>query len=111
MFAQSVTMHLKPNTVADLNHTLESEILPLLRQRKGFRDELVLVAQNGNDAIGISLWDSRENAEAYQKEAYPDVQKRLGKLIEGSPQVQTYEVPVSTFHRVAAGAGGSRSSS
>ena len=102
-------MRLKPSTIADFNHVLENEILPLLRQCKGFRDELVLVAPNGNDAIGISLWDTKENAEAYQKEGYPDVQKRLSKLIERTPQVQTYEVAVSTFHRVAAGAGGSRS--
>jgi hypothetical protein len=102
-------MRLKPNTIVDFNHALENEILPLLRQRKGFRDELVLMAQNGSDAIGISLWDSKENAEAYQKEDYPNVQKRLSKLIEGAPQIQTYEVPLSTFHRVAAGAGGSRS--
>jgi hypothetical protein len=107
MFARIVTMRLKPNTIVDFNNTLENEILPQLRQRKGFRDELVLVAQNGNDAIGISLWDNKENAEAYQKEAYPDIQKRLSRVIEGTSQVQTYEVTFSTFHRVAAGAGGS----
>jgi|SRR5215469_2932967 len=109
MFARSVTMRLKPNTVVDFNNTLENEILPLLRKRKGFQDELVLVAQNGTAAVGISLWDNKENAEAYQKEGYPDVQKRLNKVIEGTPQVQTYEVPISTFHGVAAGAGSSRS--
>jgi heme-degrading monooxygenase HmoA len=104
-------MRLKPNTIVDFKNTLENEILPLLRQRKGFRDELVLVAQNGTDAVGISLWDNKENAEAYQKEGYPDIQKRLTTLIEGTPQVQTYEVSLSTFHKVVAGAGGSRSGS
>ena len=109
MFARSVTMRLKPNMVTDFNNTLENEILRLLRQQKGFRDELVLVTQNGTEAVGISLWDNKENAEAYQKEAYPEVQKLLSKVIEGTPQVQTYEVPISTFHKVAAGAGGSGS--
>jgi hypothetical protein len=109
MFARKVTMRLKPNTMVDFTNTLENEILPLLRQRKGFRDELVLVAHNGTDAVGISLWDNKENADAYQKEGYPDIQKRLTKWIEGTPQVQTYEVPLSTFHEVTAGAGGSRS--
>jgi hypothetical protein len=112
MFARKVTMRLKPNTMVDFKNTLENEILPLLRQRKGFRDELVLVAQNGTDAVAISLWDNKENADTYQKEGYPDIQKRLTKLIEGTPQVQTYEVPLSTFHHeVTAGAGGSRSRS
>jgi hypothetical protein len=111
MFALNVTVRLKPNTMVDFNNTHENEILPLLRQRKGFRDELVLVAPNGTDAVGISLWDNKENADAYQKEGYPDIKKRLTKLIEGPPHVQTYEVPFSTFHKVTAGAGGSRSGS
>lgn len=111
MFARSVTMRLKPNTEVDFKNTLENEILPLLRQRKGFRDELVLITQNGTEAVGISLWDNKENAEAYQKEGFPDIKRRLTKLIEGTPQVHAYEVPLSTFHKVAAGAGGSRSDS
>ena len=111
MFARSVTMRLKPNAAVDFKNTIENEILPLLRQRKGFRDELVLVTQNGTEAVGISLWDNKENAETYQKEGYPDEQRRLTKVIEGTPQVHTYEVPLSTFQRVAAGAGGSRSDS
>ncbi len=107
MFARSVSMHLKPNAVADFNRTLESDILPLLRNRKGFQDELVLVAQDGTEAVGISLWDNKENAEAYQTETYPEVQRLLSKMIEGIAQVETYEVPIATFHKVAARGGGS----
>jgi hypothetical protein len=56
-------------------------------------------------SAGISLWDSNENAEAYQKDTYPEVQKHLSKVIDGTPKVQTYEVSSSTFHKVAAGKG------
>src|SRR6202049_1276629 len=92
MFARSVSMKLKPNMAADFKRTLEQEIIPLLRTRNGFRDELVLVAPNSTEAVGISLWDSKENAEAYQKDTYPEVQKHLSKVIDGTPKVQTYEV-------------------
>jgi heme-degrading monooxygenase HmoA len=105
MFARSVSMKLKPNMAADFKRTLEQEIIPLLRTRNGFRDELVLVAPNSTEAVGISLWDSKENAEAYQKDTYPEVQKHLSKVIDGTPKVQTYEVSSSTFHKVAAGKG------
>ncbi len=102
MFARNVSMHLKPNTVAEFTRTLDQEIIPLLRKQKGFQDEITFVASNGTEAVGISLWDQKENAEAYNRGTYPEVQKALAKVIEGTPQVHTYEVANSTFHKIAA---------
>ena len=102
MFARCVTIPLKPNAVAEFNRAFEKEVLPLLQKQKGFRDELTLVALNGSEVVGISLWDQKEDAEAYNRTAYPDVQKLLSKVIEGTPRVQTYEVSTSTVHKVAA---------
>ena len=102
MFARSVTLHLKPNAVSEFNKTLEKEVLPVLQKQKGFRDELALVSSNGSEVVGISLWNERQDAEAYNRSAYPEVQKILSKVIEGTPQVQTYEVSMSTIHRTAA---------
>ena len=102
MFARSISMRLKPNSVAAFNKTLENEVLPLLQKQKGFQDELVLVSSNGTDAVGISVWDQKDNAEAYNRATYPEVQKLLSKVIEGTPQVQTYEVSSSTLHKAAA---------
>ncbi len=105
MFARNVSMHLKPNSVAEFTRTLESEIIPLLRKQKGFQDEITLVAPGGLEAIGISLWDRKEDAEAYNRGAYSEVQKALTKVVEGTPQVQTHEVSNSTFHKIAARVG------
>jgi hypothetical protein len=102
MFARSVTIRLIPNSVAEFNRTMEKEILPLLQKQRGFRDEISLVASNGSEAVGISLWDQREDAEAYNRTTYSEVQKLLAKVSEGTPQVQTYEVGSSTFHKTAA---------
>ena len=102
MFARSVTVRLKPNSVAEFNRTLEKEILPLLQKQKGFRDEISLVASNGSEGVGISLWDKKEDAEAYNRAIYPEVQKLLAKVSEGTPKVQTYEVGISTIHKTAA---------
>ncbi len=102
MFARSVSIRLKPNSVAEFNRTLENEILPLLRRQKGFRDELALTDPNGSEVIAISLWDQKENADAYNRETYPQVLKTMGKVVEGTPQVHTHEVSSSTFHKIAA---------
>ena len=101
MFARNVSLRLKPNSVAELTRTLEKEIIPLLRKQKGFQDEITFVATGGSEAVGISLWDEKENAEAYNRGTYPAVLKALEKVVEGTPRVQTYEVSNSTFHKIA----------
>lgn len=102
MFARRVYMHLKPNSVVEFTKRLEKEILPLLRKQKGFQDEITFVGQGGTEAFAISLWEKAENAEAYNRGAYPEIAKILTSVIEGAPQVETYEVANSTFHKIAA---------
>ena len=102
MFARIVSMRLKPNTTAEFTQTIEKRIIPILRKQKGFRDEITFIAPGGTEALGISLWDSREQAEAYNTGSYGDVVKELGKLVEGTPQIKTYDVANSTAHNIAA---------
>jgi hypothetical protein len=102
MFARKVSMHLKPNCAREFTDKIEKEIIPLLRKQKGFRDEITFVSPGGVDAVGISLWDLKENADAYNRGAYPEVQKSLAKVVEGNSQVETYDVSNSTFHKLAA---------
>ena len=102
MFARHVSLHLKPNSVREFTDTIDKEVTPLLRKQKGFQDEITFVASGGTEAVGISLWDQKENAEAYNRGTYPQVQKALAKVVEGTPEIKTYEVANSTFHKIAA---------
>jgi len=102
MYARRVSMTLKPNTAGELTQRLEKDILPLLRKSKGFQDEIMFVTPDGNKAFGISLWDRAESAEAYNRDTYPQVVKFLEKVTAEAPQVGTYEVSNSTFHKIAA---------
>jgi hypothetical protein len=102
MFARNVHMRLKPDSVAAFTQTIEKEILPLLQKQPGFQDEITFVVPGGTEAVGISLWEKRENAEAYNRGTYSEVLRALAKVVEGTPRVQTYEVSNSTFHKIAA---------
>ncbi len=102
MYARNVSMRLKANSAAEFTQTLEREIIPLLRKQKGFQDEIAFVVPGGMEAVAISLWDQKENAEAYNRGTYPEVVKALAKVVEGTPQVQTSEVSNSTWHKIAA---------
>jgi len=52
--------------------------------------------------VAISLWEQKEKAETYNREKFPEVQQLLTKVLEGNPQVKTYEVSHSTVHKIAA---------
>jgi hypothetical protein len=104
MFARTVSIHLKSNMLSDYNRTFDKDILPLLRKQKGFRDEITLSNPSSLDAIAISLWENRADAEAYNANTYPEVLKTLARMIDGTPRVQTFEAVTSTFHKVAVAA-------
>lgn len=102
MFARTVRMELKPNTVAEFTQLLERDVIPMLRKQHGFKDEIAFVPTDGKEAVAISLWEEKENAETYNRAIYPDVLKTLAKVVVGTPQVHTLEVTNSTFHKIAA---------
>ena len=96
MFARNVSVHLKHNMLSEYGHVLESQILPLLRKQKGFRDEITCARPGGVDVTAISLWDNKADAEAYNANTYPEVLKAFEKVVDGTPKVETCEVISST---------------
>ncbi len=100
MFARSVSCRLKPNSISDYTRTFENEILPLLRKQKGFKDEITLTNPDSPDVNAISLWENKVDAELYNTNSYPNVLKIVGKFIDGTPTVKTFEVVTSTLHTV-----------
>ena len=102
MFARTVRLQLKPNSVPEFTGLVEREVIPLLRKQQGFKDEITFVPPDGKEAVAISLWEQKENAEAYSRGTYPEVLKAMAKVVEGTPLVQTSEVSNSTWHKIAA---------
>lgn len=102
MFGRQVTMKLKANSAAELTRIADNEIIPILRKQKGFRDETILIAPERSEVIANSFWDTREDAEAYNRTGYPEVLKTLSNVTEGTPTVKMFELVNSTFHKAAA---------
>ena len=99
MVARGISVHLKPGRAGEFTTILDKDIVPVLRKQKGFQDMVALVAPGGADALAISVWDLKENAENYARSTYAGVLKALGPVVEGTPSVQTYDVATSTFHK------------
>ena len=102
MFARKISMKLKPNCVPEFTQKLEKDIIPMLRRQKGFQDEITFVVPDGTSVLAISLWDKAESAEAYKNGAYSEDTKILSNVVEGTANVETYDVANSTFHKIAA---------
>lgn len=101
MFARHLMLQLKPNVVKEFPVVFEKEIMPLLRRQKGFLDELLLVTPEKKEAVAISLWDTKELAEKYAREVYPEIAKILTRFVEGTPAVKNFDTEYSTFHKIA----------
>ena len=100
MFGRQVTFKLKANSATELNRIAEAEVLPILRKQKGFRDETTFIAPERMEAIANSFWDTKADAEAYDRTAFADVLKTLSGVIDGTPTVKTFEFARSSFEQV-----------
>jgi heme-degrading monooxygenase HmoA len=96
-------MKLKPSqyNVTDLTKTVDEKILPLLRKQEGFKDAVFFASPGSAEAISVSVWDRKESADAYNEKAYPEVLKSLTNLLDGNPQIKTFDVISSTLHKAA----------
>jgi hypothetical protein len=103
MFTRNVTMKLKANCAIEFTRLIENDILPILRKQQGFRDEITFVATERSEAMAISFWETKDNAEAYYRSTgYAEILKTLENVLEGAPTVETFVLAISTFHKHAA---------
>src|SRR6266550_8231 len=102
MFGRQVTLKIKANSANELLRLNDNEILPMLLKQKGFRDETIFISPERSEAIANSFWDTKEDAEAYNRSSYAEVLQSLSSVLEGTPTVSTFETVTSTFHKAAA---------
>lgn len=102
MFAHKVSVRLKTSGGEEFKQKIENDIIPLLRKQPGFLEELTFLYPSGKEIHAFSLWETAEDAEAYNRKTYPEVTKILASVVEGTPRVQTYEILNSTIHKAIA---------
>jgi heme-degrading monooxygenase HmoA len=104
MFTRIVEMTSKNGKARELSRTINDKVLALLNNQPGFVDEIMLVSeQNPGRLVAMSFWETKEDAEKYNRETFPKVNEILRDQIEGPPKVQTFDVEHSTAHDITAG--------
>lgn len=102
MFVRQVYAHFKPDKFDLLNRRLEDDVIPLLKKQKGFRDELSFFDKEKDEAYAMSFWDTKEDAEKYQRDVYPKISKKMEDAIVGTPKIRSFEVSNSTWYGIHA---------
>lgn len=102
MFTRIVEIRCNRGKNKELCRIIEEKALPILRTQPGFRDQITLVSTGNPDhVLATSYWDTREDAERYHRQEFPGIFEMLKSVSEGEPRVHTYDVEISTAHRIA----------
>lgn len=101
MYTRVVEITSKSGKARELCNLIEEKVVPILRKQTGFVDETVLVSDTeANQVVGLSVWNSKEDAERYHREQYPQIHESLKHLLEAEPVIRTFDVQSSTTHRI-----------
>ena len=103
MYTRVVEITSKSGKARELCNLIEDKVVPILKKQAGFVDETVLVSDaEPNRVLGLSFWNSKEDAERYHQEQYPQIHEMLKHLLETKPIIRTFDVQASTTHRITA---------
>ena len=103
MFTRTVEVITKSGKARELSNTINDKVLPILKKQAGFVDETVLVSDaEPNRVVAISFWNTKEDAERYNREQYPAIHEMIRALLDAEPVVRTFNVDSSTTHKIAA---------
>jgi len=91
MFTRTIEVNLKHDTKPAFFKTFKAEVLPILKKTPGFFDIVVLENETEPTKIfTISFWETKKNAEYYEKEWYPKVKAMIETFFTTPPVVKYY---------------------
>jgi heme-degrading monooxygenase HmoA len=101
MFTRVVECTIKKGKTQEYSNSIRDGVLPILKTQPGFRDEVILVSDSEPERVlALSFWNTKQDAERYNREQYPKILDLIQSVLETDPEVQTFEVEMSTFDDV-----------
>ncbi len=102
MYARMVTGQFKPEKLNYVTQTLEKEIIPLLRQQHGFKDEVTFFDEELKEMNAISFWENKQDLLKYERDVYPKVHEKVADAFVSRPKAHDFEVSNSTWYKIHA---------
>lgn len=104
MFTRVVEIHCKAGLSKEVTDTIQDKVVSILKKQRGFVDETILVSDTDpTHVMGLSYWNSKEDADRYRREEFAKVRDLLQPYLESEPVIRTFDVHTSTPHKIAAG--------
>lgn len=94
MYCRMTLVRLKRGLSQDAQVIFQRSIMPAARAQKGFRGIYWLQSvENPSECIGLSFWDSREDAEENERSGYYSEQRdKISQLVIPETVRKGYEV-------------------
>jgi quinol monooxygenase YgiN len=97
MYARMISFITIPGKRTELCAAIEETVTPMARQHRGFVDYMTLISdEEPRIATVISLWRTKADAVAFQREGFRDVLDVLQPFLESPPQVRTFDCFTAT---------------
>ncbi len=82
-----------PDRIDSAASAVESDVLPVLREQRGFRGFTAMADRSSGRLIGLSYWDSSEDMERSEEAVRPTRQRSArASGATSAPEVEHYEV-------------------
>jgi hypothetical protein len=101
MYMLLIEGELKPGKKDEFLKAWSGQILPLLKKQDGFIDEFLTFEDDTRIGCGLAFWSSREHAEHYRREVFPQAKNFVQHLMHGHPMMRGFEVGAAESLRVA----------
>ena len=92
MFVRLTYVNFLPDKLDEAKRIYNSEIIPVVKQQKGNLDcRLLEPVDKAEDYISMTVWDSREDADAYQSSGvYKQQVDRIRSSFSKEPVLKVY---------------------
>ena len=94
MHAQVSSVTLKPGKADDWLAITRDSILPAAKKRQGFVNAIILIDREKNRGIGISFWETAEDADAIATSGFYQEQVAKAALCLAGWERQVLEVAI-----------------
>src|ERR1700687_3741459 len=93
MFARVVEFSPTSDAAAQFVQVIEETALRIVKAQARCIVAFVELPENSEHVVlGVSVWQSKSNAERFTRECYPDIENMLRPFLKCSPELHTFEV-------------------
>ena len=91
---------LKPDKKDEFLNAWSTRILPLLKNQDGFVDEILLLEEGSQQPCGLSFWDSKEYADRYRRDVFPQAKSLVEDMFSSHPKLRGFDVAAAEIFNV-----------